>query len=67
MQQRAKQYVREERSWARSVARYRKTSTKQVLIYRRDLQMRKGKIAATVLIRDMDVVPAGEPRKEAAE
>ena len=31
---------------ARSVARYRRTSTKQVLVYRRDLQMRKGKIAA---------------------
>jgi len=31
---------------ARSVARYRPTTTKQVLVYRRDLNMRKGKIAA---------------------
>ena len=28
---------------------------------------RKGKISATVLIRDMAVTPAGTPRKEAAE
>lgn len=32
--------------WLRSRARYTKTTTKQVLVYRRDLKMRKGKIAA---------------------
>ena len=32
--------------WLTTDARYRKTSVKQVLVYRRDLKMRKGKIAA---------------------
>jgi PTH2 family peptidyl-tRNA hydrolase len=40
------QRVQIEGQWHESRSRYRRTRTKQVMLYRRDLKMRKGKIAA---------------------
>jgi len=43
---RIRQRILTDLGWANIEAHYRRTSAKQVLVYRRDLKMRKGKIAA---------------------